>query len=100
MPHVPIYTQPTLAEINRISPYPILQQFTDSNHQNFVQSTVRGKAARGLASIEYVFEAREPIVPVEYEVEARLRVVQEAEEWERRGRDRVGARGAPTPTPA
>jgi chromatin structure-remodeling complex protein RSC7 len=108
MPHVPLFTQPTQADISRISAYPILQSFTDSKHLNFVQSTVRGAAAKGLASIEYVFDRSLSELELElkgedYEAEARLKVIQEAEEWERRGREkaklgRVGsATVAPTP---
>ena len=86
MPHVPQYTQPSSADFVRASPYPILQSLSDVKHRNFVQSTVRGPAARGLASIEYVFD---PLVNGQIgwdrspEEETRKRMVQEAEEWAR-----------------
>lgn len=91
MPHVPLFTQPKSADFVRASPYPILQSVSDTQHQNFVQSTVRGRAARGLASLEYVFD---PLVDghVGYdrtaEDEYRKRMVQDAVEWEERNREK------------
>lgn len=82
---------------------------TDSQHLNFIQSTVRGKAAKGLASLEYVFERPGLQEGMDqYEVEARQRIVQEAEEWERRGREKrlvgkgrlASASASAAPTPA
>lgn len=84
MPHIPLFTQPSSADFVRASPYPILQSISDVAHRNFVQSTVRGPAARGLASVEYVFD---PLVNGVVgwdrtgEDETRRRMVQEAEEW-------------------
>ncbi|RSH87287.1 hypothetical protein EHS25_003196 [Saitozyma podzolica] len=56
MPHVPLSTQPNSAFPIRLSPNPILTSQSDEKHKNFVQSTITGQAARGLASVEYVFE--------------------------------------------
>lgn len=56
MPHVPRSTQPNSAFPIRLSPNPILASQSDEKHKNFVQSTIAGQAARGLASVEYVFE--------------------------------------------
>jgi chromatin structure-remodeling complex protein RSC7 len=56
MPHVPLSTQPKSAFPVRLSPNPILTSQSDDKHKNFVQSTITGQAARGLASVEFVFE--------------------------------------------
>ena len=97
MPHVPLSTQPTSADFVRASPYPILQSVSDIQHANFVQSTVRGPMARGLASVEYVFEpfvgdqpgwTREPVE------EGIKRIVDDAVEWERNQREKAKKRRA------
>lgn len=58
LPHVPLFTQPTTASTIKASPYPIVASQSDEKHRNFVQSTISGRAATGLASVEYVFESR------------------------------------------
>lgn len=78
MPHVPLYTQPTLANLSQMSPYPLLGSTFDS--------ATTGKGVKGIASLEYVFE---PQYGYDYtgngqdEVRERERVIREAEEWER-----------------
>ncbi|WVR07114.1 hypothetical protein IAU60_004154 [Kwoniella sp. DSM 27419] len=77
MPHVPQFTQPTTGDFARYAPYPVLSSSSDSKH-NFVQATVTGPAAKGLASVEFVFESG-----AEDEVAKRMREVEEAVEWEK-----------------
>ncbi|KAK8864469.1 hypothetical protein IAR55_001719 [Kwoniella newhampshirensis] len=79
MPHVPLHTQPTSSTTVRLAPYPIISSASDSKHLNFVQSTITGPAARGLASVEYVFENSGG----DEERKRRLQAVEEAVEWER-----------------
>jgi chromatin structure-remodeling complex protein RSC7 len=74
MPHVPLHTQPTIANYRQLSSLPILR--TDK--------PMNGKAAKGIASLEYVFESSLPTG----EVEMRERVIKEAEEWERQNREK------------
>ena len=83
MPHVPLYTQPIGASLTRLSPYPIIESLPDIDRKNFVQSTIIGRAARGLASIEYVLES----VP-DHERQKRLREVEDAVQWEKEMRRR------------
>jgi len=95
-PHVPLYTQPSLAVRDRLSYSPLLASYSDSKHSNFVQSSLSGRAARGLASVEYVLETRAEAPQADSDVwymgdlapkpEKRLRAVQDAEEWEREAR--------------
>jgi len=83
MPHVPIHTQPTIANLSQMSPYPLLGSTSDS------AST--GQAVKGIASLEYVFE---PQYAYDYtgngqdEMRERERVIREAEEWERQNREK------------
>lgn len=101
MPHIPLVTQPRGATLTRIAPFPVLTSLSDSQHKNFVQSTITGRAARGLSSVEYVLESREhapeiwdvrldPLVNGKEERKRRLKEVEDAVEWEReiRGRRR------------
>jgi hypothetical protein len=88
MPHVPLYTQSTVSQMARLSPYPILSSTSTSDSTG--QSTVRGKAVKGLASIEYVFEPQYDYgVGQEVEYEMRQQVIKEAEEWERQNRQKA-----------
>ncbi|ORX36579.1 chromatin remodelling complex Rsc7/Swp82 subunit-domain-containing protein [Kockovaella imperatae] len=57
LPHVPSHTQPSSSLFDRLSPFPIIASRSDSAYRNFVQSSISGSAAKGLASIEHVFEA-------------------------------------------
>lgn len=90
MPHVPLHTQARAAELTRVSPYPILTSLSDAEHKNFVQSTITGRAARGLASVEYVLESRmqDSDSPSEEEHQKRRREVEDAVEWEKEARKR------------
>lgn len=104
MPHVPLWTQSRSSGMSRLSPWPVIASLSDAGHRNFVQSTVVGRAARGLASVEYVFErgkgderpgtgqGDDQVVGREGDGEgekaSRLRVVEEAVEWEREMRKR------------
>ncbi|OWZ58515.1 chromatin structure-remodeling complex protein RSC7 [Cryptococcus neoformans AD1-83a] len=81
MPHIPLFTQPTIAFLAQTSPYPILSSSTDTQHLHCVQSTITGSAARGLASVEYVLETDE-----DSQTQQRLTMIEEAEKWERRMR--------------
>ena len=100
MPLVPLHTQPQVASRDRISSFPLLTSIPDSIRQNFVQSTISGKAAQGLSSLEYVFERNVPVAALDEGVwdmseggnVDRERMVREALEWERvsRKRARVG----------
>ena len=72
MPHIPLYTQPTTATYRQLSSLPIIS----------TQKQITPKAAKGIASLEYVFEPQYPSA----EVEMRERVIKEAEEWEREHR--------------
>lgn len=101
MPHVPLLTQPTSADFIRASPYPILQSLSDGQQHNFVQSTVHGPSARGLASVEYVFE---PFVDGQpgwtgglasgsgSEEETMKRMVDDAVKWEKEQREKAKKR--------
>ena len=100
MPHVPLSTQATSADFVRASPYPILQSLSDGQQHNFVQSTVHGPSARGLASVEYVFE---PLMEGQpgwtsvagsgsEEEEARKRMVDDAVQWEKEQREKAKKR--------
>jgi len=83
MPHVPIHTQPTLASLSQVSPYPLLGSTSES--------TATRQAVKGIASLEFVFE---PQYGYDYtgngqdEVRERERVIKEAEEWERQNREK------------
>ena len=80
MPHIPLFTQPTVATLTQTSAIPALD-VTDGR-------TVNRWTVKGLASIEYIFEG-DPVKPgegEESETRKRLREVAEAEEWERRVR--------------
>jgi len=99
MPHIPLHTQPFGAALARKSPYPILTSLSDAQRKNFVQSTITGRAARGLASVEYVLEARshplpdwevhlDPLAHGQEERKRRSKEVADAEEWEREARRR------------
>ncbi|OXG24836.1 chromatin structure-remodeling complex protein RSC7 [Cryptococcus neoformans Tu401-1] len=81
MPHIPLFTQPTIAFLAQTSPYPVLSSSTDTQHLHCVQSTITRSAARGLASVEYVLETDE-----DSQTQQRLTMVEEAEKWERRMR--------------
>lgn len=81
MPHIPLFTQPTIAFLAQTSPYPVLSSATDMQDFHLVQSTITGPAARGLASVEYVLETNE-----DSQTQQRLTMVEEAEKWERRMR--------------
>lgn len=74
MPHIPLYTQPTISTYNQLSTLPILS----------TEKEINPKGAKGIASLEYVFEP----TSLDGEVEMRERVIQEAEEWERRHREK------------
>ena len=76
MPHVPLYTQPTISTYSQLAKLPILS--TDK--------IINAKAAKGLASLEYVFEPTYP--DGDGEVELRQRVIREAEEWEKKHREK------------
>jgi len=90
---VPLITQPGSALRERLSQSPLLASYSDSKHTNFVQSSVSGRAARGLASVEYALETRAEAPRTDDDVwymgdlvsnaQKRLRAVQEAEAWER-----------------
>jgi chromatin structure-remodeling complex protein RSC7 len=83
MPHIPLYTQPTIANIAQLSPYPLLSSASHSMNKGTV---------KGIASLEYVFE---PQYGYDYngsgqdEMRERERVIREAEEWERQNREKI-----------
>jgi chromatin structure-remodeling complex protein RSC7 len=74
MPHIPLYTQPTTATYNQLSSLPIIS----------TQKQITAKAAKGIASLEYVFEPQYPSA----EIAMREQVIREAEEWERENRQK------------
>ena len=76
MPHVPLYTQPTISTYSQLSKLPILSP----------DKIINAKSAKGLASLEYVFEPAYP--DGDGEVELRQRVIREAEEWEKKHREK------------
>ncbi|WVQ72504.1 hypothetical protein IAR50_002060 [Cryptococcus sp. DSM 104548] len=80
-PHIPQTTQPSGSTTHQLSPNPILSASSDLSHLHPAQPTLTGPAARGLASVEYVFEKAETS-----EAQKRIRMVQEAEEWEKASR--------------
>ena len=91
MPHIPLHTQSRSATLTRLSPYPILISLSDTQHSNFVQNTITGRAARGLASVEVVFESRshpDALVFPNEERKRRIREVEDAVEWEKEARRR------------
>ncbi|WVQ80825.1 hypothetical protein IAT38_002932 [Cryptococcus sp. DSM 104549] len=85
MPHVPQRTQPTASQTAQLSPYPIISSASDPIHLNFAQSSITGRAARGLASLEYVLETEGG-----GEAERRAKEVEDAVRWEREMRARKG----------
>ncbi|ORY21113.1 chromatin remodelling complex Rsc7/Swp82 subunit-domain-containing protein [Naematelia encephala] len=101
MPHVPNYTQPSTANSTRLSHFPILAAQADTQHKNFVMSSVTGRAARGLASVEYVLETSEDRMEIKDDKglfeftsggpEVLERMVRDAEEWEKREREKKAA---------
>jgi chromatin structure-remodeling complex protein RSC7 len=74
MPHIPLRTQPTTATYRQLSSIPIIS----------TQKQITPKAAKGIASLEYVFEPQYP----SGESEMREQVIKEAEEWERENRQK------------
>lgn len=70
--------------------YPVLSSLSDSSKRNFVQSTVTGPAAQGLASVEYVFEPQayfaQSVAESSDGTKRRMELVDEALEWERQSR--------------
>ena len=107
LPHVPQNTQPHSGTITRLTPYPVISSVSDSTHRNFVQSTITGKAAEGLASVEYVFDQSRsddvcmPSGDAVWELHCsesrnqnerkRMKMVEDAVRWEIEGRKRQKA---------
>lgn len=68
---------------------------SDTQQTNFVQSTVKGTSARGLASIEYVFEPfvdGQPGWTHAPEEDVRKRMVDDAIQWEKEQREKAKKR--------
>jgi chromatin structure-remodeling complex protein RSC7 len=62
---------------------PLIASLPDKSYTHHIQSSISGLAAKGLASVEYVFEDRHTAEAAAVEHHRRMQLVREAGEWER-----------------
>lgn len=83
IPHIPLHTQPASCISSRLSYNPLISSLPDQSYTHHIQSSISGKAARGLASVEFVFEQINPEDGEEGKHERMMKMVRDAEDWER-----------------